>query len=163
MCYSGTSMCPTPAFATPVLLTFQCYHPQLPACSGLIERIYAMPTYMETPWDSYNSLTLLAIKTVPTVNCDRNTVPGCWSWGVGDSSVIYDNLAAEVRGHPMRMLHSPHCGAWLVWRALHGQAFAIARPSRGPTPAAPCTNAHCLHCCPPPACLSSCPRSSPGI
>ena len=111
-----------PTFGTTVRLTSNAQiHPQLPACSGLVERIFSMPTNLYTPWDSYDSLALLAIKTVPTVDCNIHTIPGCWSWGAGNTNNIQLNFAAEVRGHVMSTLHSStSCNAGCMWIASPG-------------------------------------------
>ena len=81
---------------------FRARPPPRRACSGLMERIFTMPTALDPPWDSYDNLTLLAIKTVENVNCDLTAIPGSWSCGtnegVGDPSSVPSSFAAEVRG-----------------------------------------------------------------
>ena len=82
----------------PLLLTTpSCFlsRPHHTARSGLIQRIFSMPTMSTTPWDHYDTLTLLAIKTVPFVQCGLDR-PGCWTYGPGDVNFIHDYFAAEV-------------------------------------------------------------------
>ena len=92
---------------------YQLHPPPYLTCSGLIERIFDNPTLLIEPWKSYENLTLLAIKTVPTVDCNVTIIPGCFSYGNSNVTLSFASKVSDARaGNPSQGYLANTTCAW---------------------------------------------------